>query len=457
MYDYDVLVLGGGPGGYVAAIKAAQQGMKTCLVEKDELGGVCLNRGCIPTKTLLKTAEVYHTLRHSADFAVRGVDAAALSVDMEKLQQRKKRVVKKLTGGVKLLLKNNNVTVLSGAGSFLDGHSLRVNETEVSAAQIIIATGSVPAALPVAVAADAPLIDSDAALELRELPERIVIIGGGVIGVEFAYLLHQLGVAVDIVEYMPRLLPMIDEEIAQQAAAALKKAGIGLYASARVTEIDAQGVVFAQDGTRQRLDAPLILAATGRRPRIDGFGLENTGVITERGAIVTDSRLRTNIPHIYAIGDVNGKSMLAHTASAEGLVAVANICGAQREMSYDAIPSCVYIQPEIAAVGLGEAEARERYGEPLVGRFPLAANGKAAVEGMAEGMIKVIVAPESHVIVGAHIRGVHATDMIGGVAALIAARVTAEQAANAVFPHPTVSEIIPEALHAALGKAIHSA
>ena len=457
MFDYDVLVLGGGPGGYVAAIRAAQRGLRTCLVEKEELGGVCLNRGCIPTKTLLKTAEVYHTVQQAADFAVLGVARDALQVDMAKLQQRKKRVVKKLTGGVKLLLKNNGVSVLAGEGVFQDAHTLMVNGAPVSAAEIIIATGSAPASLPVSIAADAQVIDSDGALALSELPPRIAIVGGGVIGVEFAYLLRQLGSEVEIIEFLPRILSMVDAEIAEQAALALQKAGIRLHTGARVTEIDAAGVVFIQDGETQRVDAPLTLVATGRKPCLDGYGLEHTGVATERGAIVTDSRLRTNIPHIHAIGDVNGKSMLAHTASMEGLVAVADICGEPREMSYAAIPSCIYIQPEIAACGMTEDEARQHYGDLLVGRFPLAANGKATVEGVNEGMIKLIIRAADHVIVGAHLRSIHATDMIGGIAALIEAGMTAEQAAETVFPHPTVSEIIPEAFHAALGKAIHSA
>jgi len=456
MYDYDLIVLGGGPGGYVAAIKAAQSGLKTCLIEKDRVGGVCLNRGCIPTKTLLKSAEVYRTVREAAAFGVLGVDSSAVRVDMQEVQKRKNQVVKKLTGGVSLLLKANGITLLTGEGRFLDSHTLQVGDKQVSADYIIIATGSSPAALPAETDPAAQVIGSDEALELESLPESIVIIGGGVIGIEFAYLLNILGVDVTVLEFLPTILSMLDQEVSTAVTAALRKAGVKIHTSAKVTAVAADRVCYELDGKSESVPASLVLSATGRRANLTGYGLENTGVQTGASGIVTDEHLRTNVPHLYAIGDVNGKAMLAHTASGEALAAVADICGRPAGMDYRAIPNCIYLHPEIAAVGLNETEARQRYGQVLVGRFPLSANGKATVEGENEGFIKVIVKASDHQLLGAHLWCSRATDMIGGFAALIKAEAVADDLIAAVFPHPTVSEIIPEAFHSAFGKPIHS-
>lgn len=455
MADYDIIVLGGGPGGYVAAIKGAQMGQKVCLIEKDKLGGVCLNRGCIPTKTMLKTVEIFNNIKESQLFAVTDIALENIKVDMQKLQKRKAGIVGRLTGGVADLLKANGVDVFACEALFRDKQTIIAGGKEITAKNIIIATGSVPMSLPISISDDAPVICSDEALDLDYLPERVAIIGGGVIGVEFAHIFRRFGADVTIIELLDGILPMFDADITRVVTGALRKSGIKLQTFSQVLSISGNKVVYRSAAGEAELQADIILVATGRKPYTTGFGLEKTGVKTERGAIVTDYEMRTNIPGIYAIGDVNGKSMLAHTAFMEALVAIRNICGEAAEMNYERIPSCVYLHPEIAAIGLSEVEAKKKYARIKVGRFPLAANGKALVEGSTEGLIKVIVAEPYNEIVGVHIYGIHSTDMIGGISIAMQAEAAAEDIAAAIFPHPTVSEIIPEAFHAALGKAIH--
>jgi dihydrolipoamide dehydrogenase len=448
--SYDIAIIGGGPGGYVAAIKAAQLGKKVCLIEKGELGGVCLNEGCIPTKTLLKSVDVLHTLRKCAEFGVSGVDISPAAIDMGKLQQRKKRVVKKLTGGVGYLLKGNGVTVVRGSAAFADKQTLRVGNEEIKAARIIIATGSQSAQLPIPITADAkgtpaPIINSAEALQLTEIPQSIVIIGGGVIGIEFAYLFAELGSRVTVVEMMDRILPMVDEELTEVVARMLKGLGIEIFTSARVAAITGAAVVFDHAGAAKQVEAARILMAVGRTPHTEGLNIEALGIGMKGLAIEVDDHLETNVPGIYAIGDVNGLSMLAHTASREGIVAVEHILGHPVRMDYSRIPWAIYLHPEVATVGLTEAQAREKYGEVKVGKFPLAGNGKALIEGEIQGLIKVIVAP-----------GTHATDLISEAVLAMNLKATAEAITSSVHPHPTVAEIIPEAFHAALGKAIHA-
>lgn len=471
MENFDIAVIGGGPGGYVAAIKAAQHGKRVCLIEKSELGGVCLNQGCIPTKTLLKSVEVFNSVKKSNEFGVVGLDVSGASIDMTKLQQRKYGVVKRLTGGVGMLLKANGVKVYKGSAAFLDKKTLRINDEEIVAENIIIATGSTPSKLPIPINGGqncpchapctsrdtcTPIITSEEALEISEIPTKVVIIGGGVIGIEFAYIFANLGSKVTVIEMMDRILPMVDEEITTEVSKMLKGLGIDLYTEAKVTEICGSKVTFEHAGAAKDVDASTILVAVGRVPNTDGLNLEVLGIEMNRRAIHVDEGLRTNVPGIYAIGDVNGSSMLAHTASMEGIIAVENILGNNLAMDYTKIPSCIYIQPEIASVGLTEKEARENYGDIKVGKFPLSANGKAVVEGEAKGMIKVIIEPEFNEILGVHMYGIHATDMISESVLAMSLESTAEEITFAIHPHPTVAEIIPEAFHAAIGKAIHS-
>lgn len=459
MKNFDIAVIGGGPGGYVAAIKAAQEGKKVCLIEEGELGGVCLNRGCIPTKTLLKSVQVLDTVRHSFDYGIKGVEKTKLQIDMAKLQERKHNVVKKLTGGVGMLLKANGVTVYKGKGSFIDRNTLMAGEEKITADNIIIATGSVSLALPIPIIKEeaGALLNSDQALEINEVPEKVVIIGGGVIGVEFAFIFAQLGANVVIVELMDRILPMVDEEVVGEVARMLKGLGIKLVVGAKVTKIEGNKVFYEKDGGEESETGQKILMAVGRTPTTEGLNIEAAGVKMAKKAIAVDEHLQTSQPGIYAIGDVNGKSMLAHTASMEGLIAVENILGHKTKMQYDKIPACIYTQPEIASVGMTETAARERYGEIKIGKFPFNANGKATVEGESKGMIKVIIEPRFQEILGVHIYGVHATDLIAEVVLAMNMEATAEEVLAAIHPHPTISEAVAEAFHAAVaGRAIHN-
>lgn len=471
MKQYDIAVIGGGPGGYVAAIKAAQEGKTVCLAEKDKLGGVCLNRGCIPTKAFLKSIEVLNTLRASEEYGVVQADISKAKIDMKKMLKRKNSVVRKLTGGVDMLLKANKVAIYKEMATFIDKNTLQIGEEQVKADHIIIATGSQPAKPPIPVTGAevcpchvpctpldtcSPIITSDEALDLAEVPAKVVIIGGGVIGIEFAYVFANLGAAVTVIELMDRIIPMVDEEITAEAAKMLRGLGIHMITGAKVTKIVGNQVYFEHAGLENSESGDKILIAVGRSPNTEGLNLEALGLKMVRRAIETDEYLQTSVPGIYAIGDVNGKSMLAHTASAEGLVAVENILGRAATMSYDKIPSCIYTYPEIAAVGLTEKQAVEKYGKVKIGKFPFAANGKSTVEGENSGMVKVIIDAEFGEILGAHIYGIHATDMIAEIGLAMNLESTAEEVALTIHPHPTVSEVIPEAFHAALGKAIHS-
>jgi dihydrolipoamide dehydrogenase len=457
---YEIAVIGGGPGGYVAAIKAAQSGKKVCLIEKGELGGVCLNQGCIPTKTLLKSVKVMNTVRTCEEFGVTGVNTAQIVIHMDKLQQRKRAVVKKLTAGVGFLLQGNKVKVYRGSAAFVNNKTLNVNGDEIQAANIIIATGSEPATLPVSISAGtdgrpAPVITSTEALELSEIPKSMIIIGGGVIGIEFAYIFAQLGAKVTVVEMMEHILPMVDEEITDEIAKMLKALGIEIMTAAKVSRIRGRQVSFEHAGSEKAVEADKILMAVGRVPHTEGLNVEKLGLKMNGRAIAVDEHLRTSIPGIYAIGDVNGLSMLAHTASREAMVAVENISGYPSTMDYTRIPWAIYLEPEVASVGLTEKQARAKFGAVKVGRFPLAGNGKAAIEGETHGLIKVIIEPRYNEILGVHLYGLHATDMISEAVLAMNLEATAEEMTIAVHPHPTIAEIIPEAFHAALGKAIH--
>uniref|UniRef100_UPI0010315E51 dihydrolipoyl dehydrogenase n=1 Tax=Bacilliculturomica massiliensis TaxID=1917867 RepID=UPI0010315E51 len=455
-FDYDIIVVGGGPGGYVAAIKAAQLGKSVAIVEKERFGGTCLNVGCIPTKALLRSAEALKEVRESADFGVVGVDGLQARLDMTFVQKRKQGVVNQLVGGVNGLLRGNGVTIVSGEGVVKDAHTVEAAGKIITAASLILATGSVAKHLPIPVDPAMEVLTSTELLQLDSLPESMVVIGGGVIGIEFAYFLASVGTRVTVVEFLDRILPMVDEEITQQVEKQLRDMGIEIHTSAKVTEITACGVCFEKNGKTCCAEADKVLMAVGRGPRLDGIDCEALGLKTERGAIVTDETMRTSIDGVYAIGDVNGKAMLAHVASMEGIVAVENICGHSSVMDYSQVPSAIYLQPEIACVGLTEKQAKEKYGEIKVGRFPLMANGKAKVAGEERGMVKVISEAKYGEIVGVHLYCIHATDMIAEAVVAMKLEATAEEIAASIHPHPTVSEVMHEAMHAlADGRAIH--
>lgn len=454
-YDYEIAVIGGGPGGYVAAIKAAQMGKKTVIIEKENFGGTCLNVGCIPTKALLRSVEALKEVKESAGFGVIDVDTSNAALDLEKVQKRKASVVKQLVGGVQGLLKGNGAAIEQGEGKLIDKNTIEVGGKKITAENIIIATGSQAKSLPIDIDPKATVLTSTEMLDINKAPESMAVIGGGVIGVEFAYFLATIGVKVTIVEFLDRILPMVDEEITNQVTGHLKDMGIEIHTSAKVTAITENAVKFEKDGTESSVECEQVLMAVGRGPCLDGIDTEALGIKTERGAIVTDKTLKTSVPNIYAIGDVNGKAMLAHTASMEGIVAVETICGKKAEMDYDKIPSAIYIQPEIASVGLTEKQAAEKYGKVNVGKFPLMANGKAKVAGEEKGLIKVIAEPKYGEIVGVHMYCIHATDMISEAVVAMKLESTAEEVAMAIHPHPTVSEIMHEAMHAVDGRAIH--
>lgn len=453
--DFDIVVVGGGPGGYVAAIKAAQMGKRTAIIEKEKFGGVCLNRGCIPTKVLLRSAESLREVKESAQFGIVDIEVSKARLDMVKVQLRKEKVITSLVSGVSGLLKGNKVTIFNGIGIIKDKNTIEVGGKTISTDYIIIATGSGVKSLPVPVDPAMNIMTSNEILNLKEAPESIVIIGGGVIGIEFAYFLSSIGTEVTVVEFLDRILPMVDEEITEQVTDQLHSMNVKIYTGAKVMEVTNDAVIFEKSGKVETIPASLVLMAVGRIPELGGIDCEALQIKTDRGAIVTDLTCKTSVDNIYAVGDVNAKAMLAHTASMEGITAVGNICGHRSEMNYDLIPSAIYIQPEIACVGLTEKQAKEKYGSVKIGKFPLLANGKAKVAGEERGMIKVILEPKYNGIVGVHLYCIHATDMISEAVVAMKLEATAEEIAQTVHPHPTVSEVYHEAFHAAVDMAIH--
>ncbi len=454
--DYDVIVIGGGPGGYVAAIKASKMGKRTCIIEENAFGGACLNVGCIPTKALLKSVEVMNTIREASAYGVANIGGQDIFLDLNAVQKRKNTIVKQLVSGVGGLLRKNKVDVVKGHGSFLDKNTLEVGDRKITGENIIIASGSSSKSLPVEIDPEMPVYTSTEVLDLTSLPDKIAIIGGGVIGVELAYYLSAIGVKVTIIEFLERILPMVDREITEMVRRQFSDMGMEIHTGSKVTRVEKDKIIFEKDGNLFEVPCDAVLMAVGRKPNIEGLNLEAAGVRVERGAIASDVHLTTNVKGIYAVGDVNGRSMLAHTASSEAIVAVENICGLTGKMEYDKIPSAIYIQPEIASIGLTEEQAREKYGDVKVGRFPLMASGKAKVEGEDRGIIKIISELRYGEIVGAHLFCAHATEMIAELSVSMSLECTAEELAKAVHPHPTVSESILEACHAVTGKAIHS-
>ena len=453
--DFDIAVIGGGPGGYVAAIKAAQLGKKVCMIEKENFGGTCLNVGCIPTKALLKSVEMFNASKDAAEYGIKGIEADSLELDLEGVQKRKSDIVKTLVGGVEGLLRKNGVTVKKGAAEFVNPTTLKVGSEKITADSIILAAGSISKSLPIQIDHQMPLYTSTEVLDMTRRPEKMAVIGGGVIGVELAYYLANIGVKVTIIEFLDRLLPMVDKEITDMVEAQFRDMGIEIYTSAAVSGIEKDGVVFEKDNSVKKAACDAVLMAVGRAPNIDSLKLENAGIKVEKNAVVTDQTMATNVKNIYAIGDINGKSMLAHTASMEAVVAVETICGINAKMDYTKVPSAIYIKPEIASIGLTEEQAIKQYGDIKVGKFPIMANGKAMIEGDKRGIVKIIVDKKHLQIVGAHLYCVHATDMIAEMSVAMNLECTADELVKMVHPHPTVSEVIHEACHAAESKAIH--
>ncbi|ADQ13667.1 dihydrolipoyl dehydrogenase [Halanaerobium hydrogeniformans] len=455
MEKYDIGILGGGPGGYVAAIRAAQLGLKTAVIEKDVVGGTCLNRGCIPTKAYLKHTELIHELKRMDEF---GIMVDGYSLDWKKMRERKNKVVSKLTGGIRGLFKKNGVDLIKGMGEVINEHEIKITgekDSKIWVENIIIATGSAPI-MPGLKGIDLPdVISSKEALDLDELPERIVIIGGGVIGVEMASIYSSLEVDVTIVEILDDILINFDKEMVKILKKSLKKHGVKLMTSSKVTEIaeqDDELIVKIESEKADQIATDKVLAAVGRKPVFSG--IENLNLERENGFIKVDAHMETSTAGIYAVGDVTGGMLLAHEASAEGIVAVKNIVGEQ-ELRDNLIPNCVYSLPEIASVGMTEAEAKKEGYEIKVGRFPFMASGKAIAIGSEEGFVKIIADKKWDQILGAQIIGPHATDLIAEAAIAIKLESTAEILANTIHAHPTLSESVMEAAEDVNDLAVH--
>ncbi|MDN4183138.1 dihydrolipoyl dehydrogenase [Bacillus subtilis] len=470
--EYDVVILGGGTGGYVAAIRAAQLGLKTAVVEKEKLGGTCLHKGCIPSKALLRSAEVYRSAREADQF---GVETAGVSLNFEKVQQRKQAVVDKLAAGVNHLMKKGKIDVYTGYGRIL-GPSIfsplpgtisveRGNGEEndmLIPKQVIIATGSRPRMLPGLEADGKSVLTSDEALQMEELPQSIIIVGGGVIGIEWASMLHDFGVKVTVIEYADRILPTEDLEISKEMESLLKKKGIQFITGAKVLPdtmtktSDDISIQAEKDGETVTYSAEKMLVSIGRQANIEGIGLENTDIVTENGMISVNESCQTKESHIYAIGDVIGGLQLAHVASHEGIIAVEHFAGLNpHPLDPTLVPKCIYSSPEAASVGLTEDEAKANGHNVKIGKFPFMAIGKALVYGESDGFVKIVADRDTDDILGVHMIGPHVTDMISeaGLAKVLDA--TPWEIGQTIHPHPTLSEAIGEAALAADGKAIH--
>jgi dihydrolipoamide dehydrogenase len=454
-YDADVVVIGGGPGGYVAAIRAAQLGARTVLVEKNKLGGTCLNVGCIPTKVLLHSVEVLEMAKNAASF---GVQAENVKPDIARMMKRKDDIVKRLVTGVGFLMKKNGIEVIEAEGKLLKDRVVQAGDRTIRAKNVILALGSVIAHVNIPGLEE--YLTSDDCLAMAEIPESMVVIGAGAVGMEFAYMYHKLGTKVTVVEMMPQILPNIDSECAAQLHRSLSKDGMRIYTSAQVQSARrADGAWELEVSTEkgpQKVTAQKVLMAVGRIPATDGAGLEEVGVKLSKRAIVVDDHMRTSVPGVYAVGDVVGGLQLAHKASEEGKVAAENCCGLDVKMDYRFIPGAVYTNPEIATVGLTEEQARESGYDVRVGRFSFQALGKALAIGSREGMVKVVVDAKYGEILGVHMVGPHVTDLISEAVVAMKAEATVEELGRAVHPHPTLPEAIMEAALDAMGQAIHS-
>ncbi|AKL94011.1 dihydrolipoyl dehydrogenase PdhD [Clostridium aceticum] len=457
-----VVVIGGGPGGYVAAIRAAQLGAEVTLVEKKYIGGTCLNVGCIPTKVLLHTAELYTTLEKESKKL--GIQIEKLDIDWKKLQQRKKTVVSQLIGGINMLLKSNKVKVIMGEASFLNENQLEVQLEEGKKAAVdfdyaIIATGSKPLILPIPGADLEGVITSDEALSLEEIPKSMLVIGGGVIGSEFASIYSSMGTKVTIVEALPNIVAAMDQEVTDYLVKALKKARVDIHTDTKVEGIEKTKTglrvkTVSKEGSKS-FEVEKVLLSIGRKPVTENMGLEKIGVKLNKDKIITNKKFQTNINNIYGIGDCRGEIMLAHVASAEGIVAVEGIMGKTSKIDFKTIPYAVYTKPELAAVGMTEKQAKEKGYETKTGKFPLYANGKSLIMGEANGLVKYVVDAKTEEILGLHMAGPRATELIVEGALALRLEATIEEIATTIHAHPTVGESLHEAVHAVHNMAIH--
>jgi dihydrolipoamide dehydrogenase len=461
--QYDLIVVGSGPGGYVAAIRASQLGLKTAIIERESLGGICLNWGCIPTKALLKSAQVFEYIKHANDY---GISVAGSQADFGAVIKRSRGVADSMSKGVAFLMKKNKIDVISGTGKVKPGNKVAVTDkdgktTDHDAKHIIIATGGRARELPAVPLDGKKVIEYRKAMSLDKRPDSMLIIGSGAIGVEFAYVYASMGTKVTIIEFLPTIVPVEDEDISKELLRQYKKLGVEILTSSEVTKVDTSGVgcnvsVKTPSGEKT-FEADVVLSAAGVVANIEHIGLEETGIKTERGKIVTDDFYRTNVPGYYAIGDCTKGQALAHVASAEAIICVEKIANLPHvePLNYNNIPGCTYCTPEIASVGYTEKAAREAGYDLKVGKFPFSASGKAKASGASEGFVKVIFDAKYGEFLGAHFIGNNVTEMIAEVVAARRLETTGHEILKAVHPHPTMSEAIKDATEAAYGEAIH--
>jgi dihydrolipoamide dehydrogenase len=459
--SYDIIVIGSGPGGYVAAIRASQLGFKVGVVERAELGGICLNWGCIPTKALLKSAQVFHYIQHAVDY---GIVAGEAKPDFEAIVKRSRAVADQMSKGVQFLFKKNKIDHIEGTGKVKPGKIVEVTDlsgkvTEYSVNHIIIATGARSRELPNLKQDGKKIIGYREAMTLPALPKTMVVVGSGAIGSEFAFFYHSMGTKVTLIEVLPNVVPLEDEEISKTLERSFKKAGMKIMTGSTVEAVETTGegcrVTVKTRKGEEIVEADVVLSAVGIAPNLEGIGLEETGIETDKNKVVVDAFYRTNVAGYYAIGDIVKGPALAHVASHEGIICVEKIAGKEVEpMDYNNIPACTYTQPEIASVGMSEKAAREAGYDILVGKFPFTASGKATAAGNREGMIKVIFDAKYGEWLGAHMIGDNVTEMIAEVVVARKLETTGREIIEAVHPHPTMSEAIMEAVAQAYGECV---
>ena len=460
--NYDVIVLGSGPGGYVTAIRASQLGMKTAVIEKESLGGVCLNWGCIPTKALLKSANVYEYINHAEDY---GIKVSSHKADFSAVVKRSRSVAEKMSGGVQFLMKKNKIDVIMGTGKVKPGKTIEVTDEkgekkDYTAKNIIIATGARSRQLPNLEQDGKQIIGYREAMVLPKMPKKMVIVGSGAIGVEFAYFYNAMGVDVTVVEYLPNIVPVEDIDVSKQLEKTFKKKGMNIMTNSSVEKVEKSSksceVHVKTKKGMETLTCDVVLSAVGIQPNIENIGLEETGIVVDAGKIVVNDYYETNIPGYYAIGDVVAGQALAHVASAEGITCVEKIAGQNPEpIDYNNIPGCTYCSPEIASVGMTEKAAMEAGYELKVGKFPFSASGKASAAGHNDGFIKLIFDAKYGELLGGHMIGANVTEMIAEIVALRKLETTGHELIKTVHPHPTMSEAVMEAAAAAYDEVIH--
>ena len=461
--NYDIIVIGSGPGGYVTAIRASQLGLKTAIVERESLGGICLNWGCIPTKALLKSANVFEYLSHANDYGITVKDAKA---DFSAMVDRSRGVASGMSNGIQFLMKKNKIDVIKGSGKIKAGKKVDVTDadgkvTEYTADKgLIIATGARSRQLPNLPQDGEKIISYREAMTLKSQPKKIVVVGSGAIGVEFAYFYNTIGTEVTVVEYLPNIVPVEDNDVSKQLEKSFKKAGVNVMTNASVESVDTKGkgcvVTVKTAKGEEKIECDVVLSAVGIQANIENIGLEEVGIVVDKGRVLVNDFYQTNIPGYYAIGDIVPGPALAHVASAEGIICVEKIAGHSPEaLDYGNIPGCTYCNPEVASVGITEKAAKEQGLDIKIGKFPFSASGKASAAGAKDGFVKLIFDAKYGELLGAHMIGANVTEMIAEIVSIRKLETTGHDIIKTVHPHPTMSEAIMEAAAAAYGEVIH--